>query len=333
MARSIDLSSGIIVDPDGGRAFVMAPDGGVTAIAIESGEAAWHSDAAEKPLLLSDGLLLSQAAAASQAGEVRIRMLNVEAAGDVASEGTVPLPASVAPMLESQAHRGFEMTATALDGEAVVNWEFRERPLRGMPDQPAEVLPGEFLPETSPAGGLSGAFAVESDPARMVEQEDTVTRGQVLLSPKTGDVRPMVEPFLEQDLPVVPQSRGLTYAAMLSSAAEAVPEDPRQFASADGRHWMRSEPLDEADPWTTFRWTVHTSETGEALGSVHLHVGFAPFVVVNSKLLVELRPYFQIEDGEEVSEPQQLRCYDIASGERLWSQPLRDIYAVPEPPP
>ena len=61
MTTSIELSSGIVIDTEGGRAYVMAPQGGVTAISLQDGSSVWHSENADKPLLLKENLLLSQA--------------------------------------------------------------------------------------------------------------------------------------------------------------------------------------------------------------------------------------------------------------------------------
>jgi len=88
MASGIELSSGIVVDVESKRAYVMAPEGGVSAIALGDGSTVWHSDAADKPLLLMEDLLLSQAGTPAPAA-VPIRMLRVLESGAVASESVV----------------------------------------------------------------------------------------------------------------------------------------------------------------------------------------------------------------------------------------------------
>lgn len=334
MSSSIELSSGIIIDTERDQAYVMAPDGGVMAVALSNGETIWHSNEAERPLLLSDDLLIGQSGYGEGSAGVTIRMLRVEDAGGVASEGVVPLPGGVDPLIEPTANRGFNLTAEALDGDAVLRWEFRERPLRGLATGPEEILPEEVLPETEAALSPAGAPQPGSEAFTGEEVEETVIHGQVRLTPSDGAVMPMVEASVEHALPGVPQfhAKRIDVAPSQLETA-ALPEDPLVFQSADGAHVLRSAPMDEAgDLWTKYKWHVFDSGSSEALGTIDLHVSFAPFVVAQGRVVVELQPYSHLEGGELIDEPMQLRAYDLNSGERVWSIPVRDIYAVPAPP-
>lgn len=333
MSKSIELSAGIIIDTDGGQAYVMAPEGGVTAVALQDGATLWHSDAVEKPLLLSENLLLGQAVPPASGEGVAIRMLRVDGRGDVASEGVVPLPGGVDPIIEPTADRGFSVSAEPLNGDAMLRWEFRERPLRGLATGPDEVLPEEVLPDMGPARRMLGAAPADAEAAPEAEADETVVRGQVRLSPADGTVRPMVEPSIERAPPSVPQfTAARVDVAPEASRAEA-PEDPLVFQSADGAHRLRSVPTDDGDDlWTIYRWELYETGASTPLGTIKLHVSFAPFVVTDGRVIVELQPYAHVKDGTVTEEPMQLRAYDLTSGERLWSTPVRDIYAVPEPP-
>ena len=332
MATSIQLSPGIVIDTDGGRAYVMAPEGGVTAVALKNGATLWHSDAAEKPLLVSGGLLLGQAMPAESGKGVAVRMLRVDGKGEVASEGVVPLPGGVDPVIDPTAGRGFSLSAEPLDGHAVLRWEFRERPLRGLATGPDEVLPEEVLSGLDPVPATLEGAPADAEAAGETDEE-TVVRGQVRLLPADGAVQPMVEPFFERAPPAVPQfpTPRLDVAAE-ASGAEA-PEDPLVFQSADGAHRLRSIPTDSGDDsWTVYRWDLYETSRSTLLGTIQLHVSFAPFVVADGRVIVELQPYARVEDGTPTEEPMQLRAYDLATGDRIWSTPVRDIYAVPEPP-
>ncbi len=331
MTTSIELSSGIVIDTEGGQAYVMAPQGGVTAISLQDGSSIWHSVNADKPLLLKENLLLSQALPKDSSNGVAIRTLRVDDQGAVQSESTVPLPAGVQSRLAPSTDRGFSVSAVPLDGEAVLRWEYRERPLRGLATGPDEILPDEVLPGMGPPtgglGALPGASSAEA------QDEETVVRGQVRLSPQDGTVSPMVEPTVERALPSVPQFSVRRPGAAGQPAAESAAPNPFEFQSADGKTWLQSVPEEGASIWTVYRWNLHNTGSTEVLGSVDLPVSFSPFVVSDGMLFVELQPHARLLDGELTEEPMQLRAYDIATGKRLWSVEVRDIYAVPVPPP
>ncbi len=331
MTTSIELSSGIVIDTEGGRAYVMAPQGGVSAISLQDGAKIWHSENADKPLLLKENLLLSQALPKDTGNGVAIRMLRIDDKGAVQSESTVPLPAGVQSSLAATTDRGFSVSAEPMDGEAVLRWEYRERPLRGLASGHDEMLPDEILPGMGPPTGALGAFP-GATPAE-AQDEETVIRGQVRLSPQDGTVRPMVEPTVERALPTVPQFSIRRPGAAGQPAEESTAPNPLQFQSADGMTWLESAPLEGEGIWTVYRWNLHNIGRTEVLGSVDLPVSFSPFVVSDGKLFVELQPYARLQDGELSEEPMQLRAYDLETGERLWSAEIRDIYAVPAPPP
>ncbi|WP_262694095.1 hypothetical protein [Kordiimonas aquimaris] len=333
MASGINLSPGVVIDFESGRAFLMAPEGGVTAVALSSGGMLWHSDEAEKPLLLTDGLLVSQADLPTSGNEVLVRMLRAGEDGGVESEGRLPVSPSINTALDLTPESSFTLTASPLEHDAILNWEFRERHLRGLVSGPDEVLPGEDLPEVEQAGGLAMEEPAVSFDVAAAEPRELLVRGQARLSPRFGNVSEMVEPSSEFTLPTVPQLSASMFDAALPADFET-PENPNFFESADRAHLLYSSPLDdEGDSLPTYRWEIRSRETSELVGVLHMRVGFAPFVVRNNHLFVELQPFVQVMNEQIDEQPLQLCAYDINSGDQVWSQPLRDIYFVPAPPP
>lgn len=329
---NIELSPGIIVDTDKHRAFVMAPEGGVTAISVTNGERLWTSGAAEKPLVLLGDLLVGQSASESSPEGVMVRALRVDDQGSVATESAVPIPPGVSPMLEPTAQMGFDLSGEAEGGDAVLRWVYRERPMRGLPTGDDEVLPDEAPPPSgAPPGPVPESAA---DPAP--DREETVMRGQVRLRlGDDGGIQPLLEPHAEQELPSVPQFPGARPDAAPESMVEsaAAPFDPLTFVSADKRHRLESKRLDETGGiWPVYRWTLFPAGGGTPLGSVDLHLSYAPFLVTGDRLIVELQPYSRRSSDGMTEEPMQLRCYDLSDGREAWKVPVRDIYAVPEPP-
>ena len=148
----VELSPGVIVDPERAEAYVMSPDGNIVSIGLDQGLEVWRTDKAAKPLLLSGDLLLGQVERTEIDGTLRIASLKTREQGALASESVVPLPAGVTPIIEQRANRAFIVKAQPLDGDAAVSWEFLERRLTGLPPGPMEVLPGE-----EPSGPLPSA--------------------------------------------------------------------------------------------------------------------------------------------------------------------------------
>lgn len=330
---TIELSPGTIIDTDAARAYVMVPEGGVKAVSITDGAKIWQSDAAEKPLVLLGDLLVGQAAPAGAPEGVTVRALRVDENGTVANESSVPMPEGVNPTLEPSAKVGFTLSGAADDGNVILSWEYRERPLRGLPVGDDEVLPGEELP---PDGAMPGGV-LEAAAEPVSAREETVVRGQVRLRLADGpEIEAIEAPQTEQDFPSVPQfpaSRPDIAPGSTLDAARAAAFDPLTFASADGLHRLESRRLESADSvWPVYRWTIYEAQGDTPLGTFDLHLSFAPFLVAAGRLIVELQPYRHLSGGKLHQEPMQLRAYDLSGGDQVWMTPVRDIYYVPEPP-
>lgn len=330
---NIELSPGIIVDTDAGRAYVMAPEGGVTAISVSDGTEIWTSDAADKPLVVLGDLLVGQAAPGGTLEGVTVRTLKVNEGGSAARENALPIPPGVSATLVPSAHVGFDLSGEAQGGDAVLRWVYRERPLRGLATGEDEVLPGEAPPVA--LGGPPGAV-LETAPEPATEREETVIRGQVRLSlGDAGSIQPLVEANTELELPSVPQFPGSRPDAAPRGTLESASAtfDPHTFFSADRMHRLVSNQVDDSvGIWPVYLWTLYPIDSDTALGSVDLHLSYAPFIVTAGRLIVELQPYSQLSGSTMQEEPMQVRGYDVANGNEVWKTVVRDIYAVPEPP-
>jgi hypothetical protein len=331
---SVELSPGIVIDPETGQVYVMEPEGGITAVDGASGAELWHSDAAERPLLLADDLLVGQAAPGAAAG-LRLVMLRPADQGSVARESLVPLPAGVEPMIGRSADRSFDLAAEPLDGDAVLRWEFRERPLSGLPDDPFEVLPGEEGPDL--LAPSPGAMALG---AGVPVSTDTVVRGQIRLALADGAVVPMVEPSRSSEpmrlaQAVVPVVAPALEATGVPAAAGAAPAGGAeiQFLSRDGRHRLQSKRIADDAAWDKYLWHIYDVATGEKLGEIRNPVSYAPFVVLDGKIVHEAEPHARLIDGAVAESAFQVRAVDLTSGDVVWQHAVRDTRDMPPPPP
>jgi hypothetical protein len=116
--------------------------------------------------------------------------------------------------------------------------------------------------------------------------------------------------------------------------APTIPGIPEpQFLSADGRHVMSSTRVGNDLVWDKYAWKIFDRDTLQALGEVRTHVRYAPFFVSDSRVIYQTGPYAHRVGANIVEEPLQIRAADLQTGERLWSQAVRDVTDREPPPP
>lgn len=306
-ADSFQLSPGILVSIGQRMAYVMKPEGGLSAIDLAGGKEVWHSPDAARPLTLAGDQLVSQAEPKDSQGQLRIVTLDARVGRQIA-ESTVDLPPGVNALLGKSSNKMFSASARIVDGDAAVSWLYAERPVRGAPPRKPEVLPGESLP---------AAAARPSELQRAGEFRLNLATGTV----KSQQINSSPTPTSER----VPEISA-------DNRLRDVPEP--QFLSADGRYVMSSELVGDDSVWDKYRWTIYDLNTGRRLGQLRAHVGYAPFFVIDSALIHEEGPHaHRIATGVVEEEPFQIRAVDLNSGNRLWTQTVRDLTVRSAPPP
>jgi hypothetical protein len=339
---SFELSPGVVVDTDRGEAYLMSPEGGIVAVGLADGEPAWRSSDLSKPLTLVGELLVGQGEAPGGADTLRIVTLDVAQGGRQVNETLVQLPPGVQSSIMPSLSRSFTAKALAEPQEAIVSWEFVERPLRGVPTGPLEVLPGEAPPGVSaaalpatgpPAPGVPGMPAASST----VEPggEAAVVRGVARVDLATGTITATDEtrlPAPPPDLP--PGSAGDSAPASDLEPTAALPGVPEpQFLSADGRHVLSSLRVADDPAWDQYVWTIFERESGRRVGEMRMHLRYVPFFVEGTRVIYQTPPYERREGSSMRQEPLQLRAADLDSGAEVWHQPVRDTVDREPPPP
>jgi hypothetical protein len=302
----------------------MSPQGGIVALDLAGGKLVWHSRAAAKPLTVSGDLLVSQAEPTQADQALRIVTLNTRANGAPVAATEVPLPSGVQPMIDKTANRAFNTFAQPIADEAAVSWEFVQQPLRGVPPGAMEVLPGEEAPPQARAtsAGIEAPAVVMDEPGG----GPTVLRATVRVNPASGVVTSLEAPHEPIAAPAAIDP-GVPPAA---TAILGIPEP--QFLSADGHHVMSSERVDEK-AWDKYVWTIFDRATSKRLGQVRTHLSYAPFFVNDSRIVYQTEPYALRVGDTFVEEPLQIRAADLDTGQRVWSQPVRDTTDRNPPPP
>lgn len=138
MARTIQ--PGVVVGDE--RAYAMHPDGGVLAIEVSSGDVAWHSKAAGRPLHVDDGRLLAQVDSQS-AGVLELAVLAAPD-GSLISPLSVKI-ADVVPRVTDGLTSRFEITPIDTRGTVQLHWKSTQTRASGADtggDNQAEVSLG-----------------------------------------------------------------------------------------------------------------------------------------------------------------------------------------------
>jgi hypothetical protein len=243
---NFQLTPGVLVDPNRGEAYVMSPEGGIVALDLAKGEQRWRSAQASKPLTLAGDLLIGQAEDAGSANALKIVTLDISKGGEPVIESLLGLPPGVQPTIAPSSGRSFTASAQPVGDEATITWEFVERPLRGVPPGPLEVLPGESPPGVAAAAPADPGTAAPST-AAVVEPatEATIVRGAARLNLSSGAASPTITPQREVAPAGAVPSAAFAVTASDIAPGTGLPGVPEpQFASADGRHVLSSERVD-----------------------------------------------------------------------------------------
>jgi hypothetical protein len=292
--KSFNLRPGVVVDPGRKLLYAMAPEGGIEALKLETGEVAWATKDAARPVGLVGGRLIAQAAPEATANALKVVSLD-PGAGKAIATGSVSLPADVRPMVQSTARREFSLTAAPVtSGGAVLNWRFSERRGRALPPGTKSVLP---------ASGGAGAPAAASESKH----------GAFKLDLDNGATTPH-EAGPAAAAPVAP------------AAAEHIAGLPLpQLLSADGRNVLvKTAPKADKDPAALeYTLEVYDRATAKKLGAFQSHYAGVPFFVTDSRVVFETPSYRRADaDKKLVEEPARLHAVDLQSGNEIWSRPV-----------
>lgn len=304
--QRVALREGLIIHPAQSVAYVMAPQGGVSAVDLTSGTTRWTSTAAAKPLALSGNLLVSQVEPRNQTEMRRLELvaLDVQERGAPRARNSTELPQGVRSTIGETLRGRMISTAVPDAGGVVVTWQYLPQEIKGQ-DETGE-------PGGPPLGGPRASGAREAV---------TPLSGTVRMNLTTGAMARLTAP------------RAMVPAASstwrVSATERSTGGKSAQYESADGRHLLHSERIADDRTWQKYRWTVTERDTGRRLGETRSHVSFAPFVVRGSMLVFETTPYARGTDAQ----PAKLRGVDLQSGREQWSTEVREVvYRGPMPP-
>ena len=305
---AVTLRDGVVVDAAAGRAFVPSRDGGVEAIDLASGQPRWATDEAAKPLFAASGTLLAQRTPTEQ-GSLALALVDA-GSGRIRTETSVAIEPGLWASVEDRPASVFRSSATAdAVGGVVLAWSHTSAPeggaLRGyLPSEQEGLAPTLDGDEQRLGAGQRGEIVERSGAVRVDLATGAVTTpGARLRSAAAGAVR-----------------------AGTVRAGTFLPDvDGRQLRSADGRHVLVSQRIEQpADPWSVYRWSIY-ERTGDLVGSFESAISMSPFVVDRDGV-VFVHPPGLVNTAEGlVEQPLSLQKVDARSGTRLWARSIREL--------
>src|SRR5581483_842562 len=249
---------GVIVNTAQRRAFIMSPVGEIEAVELTKGERIWSAKVAAKPLGLVGQRLIAQAEFPDATNNLQVVVLDA-LTGNPTLTSNMELPAGVKAAVVETLRGEFDATAQASGGGVLVNWEFKERPSKG-------IRPGTRDRLSLPTGGTPAPGSAQNSL--------NTSSGAYRLNLETGAVSPAIEP----NIALLHNNR----VALLSDN-ERIPALPEtQFLSADGRHILVSEQTGDDRVWEKYRLTIYDRRTGERVGEFKSHLSLVPFFVLDS---------------------------------------------------
>jgi hypothetical protein len=144
--NSFELRPGVIIDAARRQGYFMSPDGGIDAVDLANGKLVWNTKDADKPLGIAGELLIGQAESSDAPN--RMKVVALEAAiGQQVLTGTRELAANVKASVTETLNGEFVVRARSSEGDAVVSWQYFERPITGIPPNEEEPPAPELAAE------------------------------------------------------------------------------------------------------------------------------------------------------------------------------------------
>lgn len=293
---AVPLRDGVLVDAGRGVAYVMSPQGGVSALSLAGGKVLWHAADAVRPLAAAGAQLIAQGAPGA-GGELTLLTLD---AGSGALQRTTSraLPDGVKSQVADSPNTSFHLRAALVGGEVMIAWSATQTPLQAVLPSPQEGA--------VPALGGTAQARVAPGPTR--------SQGALLLDPSTGTARPAPA---KSAVTMGPRLDTLAGSARIAGLAG------RQLLSADGHHVLVSGRNPDGGAWHGYRWQVYGRD-GAAVGSADLAVSSSPFVVHGSTLIYVAQRGLARSGREWIERPLSLRAVDLVSGQPMWDASVQD---------
>lgn len=241
------LRTGILYDQTTQSVVTMLPDGGVAAIDIQSGENRWLSAAADKPLAIVDGQLISQKQS-PKPQELTLVFQNLNT-GDALNNVNLAMPSGVAPTVVDGAAHQFNLQWSHSAPSNQLQWTFRGGAAQGI--APAEAFTNRSASFSD--GGQSGLIDLDLNARTASLNSRSITE---------VNARVVIEKQLLTDIP------------------------GRQFISQNGQHILVSNRID-SDTKLSYQWQLFDRSGQLLMQKVSAHSYAPFLVAGDQLLIIE----------------------------------------------
>lgn len=285
-----DLAPGTIADTVNEMVYVSHPEKGIDAISIVSGNVIWHSDQANRPILVRDGQLVAQADVSNKG---IIELVAFESAnGTVLSQKSLNAPSNI-----------YAHTSEGLEHKFKIRANYDTNPLGDI----------EWNYSYEVAQGIAPQISLTDKP------KDNKTYGQINFSQmKTPSTLSVLDSATLKTLSQKPISK------MIAIEGKFLQQDEgRQFASLSQNHVLVSQINDNSSTWEKYKWDIYDTNN-QLLGSFLHHNSYRPFEVVGDTVLFVTSPAINAEGNEVIQYPFMVNAYSLSSGTERWTQAVKD---------
>jgi len=289
--------SGVWLDAERGRAYLMLPGTGVEAVDLQTGRALWREGEVQKPIWASGGRLLAQRMEAAE----RISLVMLDVSAEQPRElwrTSYTVPEGVRVSIDAGKWEVFHLAACERAGGLGLEWKFDEikKPMWAVE------------PETEAMNRRSGA--------------------SLLLDLASGKLSESAQDVCEP-LRTAAASSAVPKAGSRTDAGRTV-----RYASADGRHYLASSLVPGATGQPRYTWEIRATGTDQAIAEIEQPLLAGWFVVRDELVIHDVPPTDEsTADGSTAVRPPRIRAVRASSGAEVWSHEYRNTRFVGNEPP
>jgi hypothetical protein len=297
-SSSVSIADGIVYSASNQQLFSADGAGDLQAHDAKTGALLWRSSVRALPLYISADALIALAPADARDAPAQLRLINMTD-GKVVASTPMEFPTDVfADWRASPAQQfiAYWRTGNTADAGQLI-WEYSARPVRGA------LLEDESSNAVKQA---RGAFNI------------SVKKDGFQISAASERAVNDFKPFRADYAP--------------SEQTDALPAP--QFRGANSLSVMLSRAQNDAIFGTSYEWQLYSREGARLGGLSKIPVSYAPHLLQQSQLLVQLPPYAFVDArGRGIGHARRLAAFDITNQQELWSFDVYDVqFRGPFPP-
>jgi hypothetical protein len=300
------LGSVAVVDVTRHRLYAMDVDGGTQAVDLSTGKKIWMNTSSSKPIGVVSDRVICQMGQGNNENDLNLIVLD-SATGEKISSGAITLPQGIRASIHDTLKGHFAAVANkAPDGNALVNWVFIKRPLRGIAPHTRAIL-------QESAKGVSVVDSTQPD------------RGTLRMDLATGTLSLVSSVGLKE------QETGRQDA--LGFTVEPNKTLGQGFLSGDRRDILVAERTGSPTKAEPYILTIYDRISRARIGQIRSHFSVVPFFINDSEVIYESATYNQRTEQGFIEQPHRLVAIDLKTGSQVWSLQLGQTdYTGPFPP-